>query len=143
MLFILVLILLYLILGLIAAIALLVYVSRLSVPARHKMLGRALVIAAIIYPLMALYQEQYNHLLVETSGVFAYGLFYLLSLKFAPFWLAIGWLLHPIWDGVLHLYGPIQEVAPSWYAWACLSFDILVGGYCFTLSKPETSAVKP
>ncbi len=137
------LILFYLLLGLIGAIALLWFARQLSNRARHQLLGRALVIAAVIYPLMAIYQQQYNHLLVEISGVFAYGLFYFLSLKHTPVWIAFGWLLHPVWDGALHLYGPIQGVVPVWYAWACFSFDILVGGYCFTLSKPESAAVKP
>ncbi len=137
------LILLYLFLGLIGAIFLLWYAKQLPNRASHKLLGRALIIAALIYPLMALIQNQHEHLLTELSGIVVYGLFYLLSFKHHINWLAIGWLLHPVWDVFLHLYGPIQEVVPIWYAWACVSFDVLVGVYIFVILNPKPNTVKP
>ncbi|TKB43139.1 DUF6010 family protein [Thalassotalea mangrovi] len=44
-------------------------------------------------------------------------------------WLALGWLLHPVWDIGLHLQGPGWHIVPPWYAVACVSFDILVAIY--------------
>ena len=58
-----------------------------------------------------------------------YGLFYALALKHGILWLGLGWLLHPLWDLLLHLYGPGHHVVPQWYAWACLSFDAAVFGF--------------
>ena len=44
-------------------------------------------------------------------------------------WLSLGWLLHPVWDIAVHLFGPGHEVAPAGYAVACVSFDIAVAVY--------------
>ncbi len=37
--------------------------------------------------------------------------------------LALGWLVHSLWDTVVH--GQHTPFVPGWYRWACLSFDIL------------------
>ncbi len=60
----------------------------------------------------------------EVGGVVAYGGLAGLGLRDRR-WLAAGWLLHPVWDG-LHRPGGFA-LAPEWYVWACLSFDVVVG----------------
>ena len=75
---------------------------------------------------------------IEALGVFVYALFYWLSTKYSAIWLSLGWLLHPVWDVVLHLFGPGAHVAPEWYAVACLSFDIVVAAYIFYRVKYRT-----
>jgi len=39
-------------------------------------------------------------------------------------WLAAGWTVHVVWDGLLHYITP--GVAPAWYALLCLGFDLTV-----------------
>ena len=43
--------------------------------------------------------------------------------------MTIGWFLHMGWDVVLHLMGPGLHIVPEWYAYACISFDVLMAGY--------------
>ena len=63
---------------------------------------------------------------VELVGGVVFGTMALLGLRGSPWWLAAGWAAHPIWDIVLHYFGPGGSFAPESYAIACLSFDLLV-----------------
>lgn len=65
----------------------------------------------------------------ELVGVAIYGTMALLGLRGSPWWLAAGWAAHPIWDIVLHYFGPGSSFAPESYAITCLSFDLLVAAY--------------
>jgi hypothetical protein len=66
--------------------------------------------------------------LVELAQVVVFGSMALVSLRGSPYWLAAGWTLHPVWDG-LHYIGPGRSFAPLAYAIACVSFDLLVAAY--------------
>jgi hypothetical protein len=66
---------------------------------------------------------------VELVGGVVFGTMALLGLRGSPWWLAAGWAAHPIWDIVLHFFGPGGSFAPESYAIACLSFDLLVAAY--------------
>lgn len=63
----------------------------------------------------------------ELLGVLGYGglaaVGYLGSSKV----LAAGWLLHALWDTVVH--GTHTPFVPEWYRWACLSFDGLAAAW--------------
>lgn len=122
----------WLILGLILGAVLLVYARSYGARAEKKILAQALIVAAIIYVLFAIVWGNTTWLLIEISGVAVYGVFAWASIRHSTYWLAIGWLLHPIWDVVLHLLGSGHMVAPEWYVVACITFDILVSGYIFT-----------
>ena len=122
---------LWLILGLVFGAVLLVYARSYGARAEKKILAQALVVAAIIYVLFAIVLGNTTWLLIEIIGVPVYGVFARASIRYSTYWLAIGWLLHPIWDVALHLLGPGHMVAPEWYAIACITFDILVSGYIF------------
>ena len=65
----------------------------------------------------------------ELAGVGIYGTMGLLGLRGSPWWLAAGWAAHPIWDFVLHYFGPGRSFAPESYAITCLGFDLLVAAY--------------
>ncbi len=67
--------------------------------------------------------------LVELMGGVVFGAVALLGLRGSPWWLAAVWAAHPIWDVVLHYFGPGGSFAPRSYAIGCLSFDLLVAGY--------------
>ena len=66
---------------------------------------------------------------VELVGGVVFGTMALLGLRGSPWWLAAGWAAHPIWDVVLHYFGPGASFAPENYVIGCLSFDLLIAGY--------------
>jgi hypothetical protein len=101
----------------------------------HQILGNTLLIAALIYVAFALIWGDSRWLMIELVGVIIYGLFIRLSHIYSIKFLALGWLLHPLWDATLHLYGPAHSLAPTWYAVACISFDIIIAGYIFIFYK--------
>ena len=66
---------------------------------------------------------------VELVGGVVFGTMALLGLRGLPWWLAAGWAAHPIWDIVLHYFGPGSSFAPEPYVIACVSYDWLVAAY--------------
>ena len=61
----------------------------------------------------------------ETAGVAVFGAFAALGVRGDRRWQGAGWLVHPVWDG-LHAPGSLA-LAPEWYVWLCLAFDVVVG----------------
>lgn len=125
---------LWLLLGALAALPLIWWARGKRIETQAKLFGQGLVIAAIIYIGFAIAWGSAIWILIEGLGVLLYGVFFLLGSKKGVVWIGVGWLLHPLWDAALHLYGPGSEVAPRWYAVACLSFDVVVAGYLFWLA---------
>ena len=70
-------------------------------------------------------------LLIELLQVVAYGALGLYGWRGSPNWLALGYLLHPLWDLGVHYFGPGSSFAPSTYAVFCLTFDWVVAAYIF------------
>lgn len=117
------------ILGILGAYVFILYGQKIN---REKsVLSSGLVIAAIIYIFFAFFWGDAYWIGIETLGVLFYSAFYFLGKRLDFRWLGVGWLLHPIWDVVLHLYGGGNVVAPEWYAVACLTFDFVVASYIF------------
>lgn len=102
------------------------FASKGHVGRERKAYSNGLLIAAVIYPLFALLSFDAVWLGVEILGVAAYGLFVWLGRRVSFYFVAAGWLLHPIWDVGLHLAGPGHHIVPDWYAIACVSFDVLL-----------------
>jgi len=88
-----------------------------------------LFVAALIYPIFAIFTANLSWIGIELLGVLCYGLFCLLGMRYQVGWIALGWLLHPLWDIALHLYGPGNHIISLWYTVPCFSFDVLVGLY--------------
>jgi len=95
----------------------------------QQVLGLSLLVAALLYIGFAVVGGSGSWLAVEIIGLPIYGVFYYLSGKYTGMWLSLGWLLHPLWDLVLHLNGPGGHGVPAWYPIACVSFDIAVALY--------------
>lgn len=117
------------VLGVILAIPLLLIANRTKAALLPHLYGGSLVIAAVIYIGFAAVWGDERWLLIELAGVLGYGVFYWLGVRHALLWIALGWLLHPLWDAGLHLYGPGTHVVPHWYAILCLAFDFMVAGH--------------
>ena len=90
----------------------------------------ALVAAALMYVFFAIDNANTRWVGIELTGVALFGLCAYLGCRTFPYLIAIGWLTHPLWDVWLHLVGPGHGIPPTWYAIACISFDIVVGGFC-------------
>ena len=67
--------------------------------------------------------------LIELLQVVAFGVFGLYGWRGSPYWLALGYALHPLWDFGVHHLGPGRTFAPLSYVIACISFDWVVALY--------------
>ena len=68
-------------------------------------------------------------LLIELLQVIAFGVLGLYGWRGSAGWLALGWVLHPLWDFPLHYLGPGHRFTPWAYPIACLTFDWVVAAY--------------
>ena len=68
---------------------------------------------------------------LELLQVVAFGTLGLMGWKGSAKWLALGWLLHPVWDFGVHHLGPGRSFAPLTYVFACITFDWIVAAYIF------------
>lgn len=120
---------LWFVLGLALAALTVAPLRRLRDPLVRRLAALYLVLAGVIYVGFAAAWGTGSWLLVELGGLGLCGVFAALGLWRHPLWLAVGWALHPGWDVGVHLLGPGVEVAPRWYAIACLSYDVLMAGW--------------
>ncbi len=67
--------------------------------------------------------------LLELLQVVAFGTLGLMGWKGSAKWLALGWLLHPLWDFGVHHLGPGRSFAPVTYVFLCITFDWVVAAY--------------
>lgn len=70
-------------------------------------------------------------LLLELLQVVAFGTLGLFGWRGSPYWLALGYALHPLWDVGVHYLGPGSSFAPLSYTIFCLSFDWVAAAYIF------------
>src|SRR5689334_25331498 len=68
-------------------------------------------------------------LLIELLQIVAVGLLGLYGWRGSPYWLALGYALHPVWDFGVHHLGPGREFAPVAYVISCISFDWVIALY--------------
>ena len=100
---------------------------RLGVREARAWWAGGLVVAAALYVAFAVARGAPPlAILFEAGGVVVYGAFAWRGLRGDLRWAAAGWLLHPLWDYALHRPGGFA-LAPEWYVWLCLSFDVVVG----------------
>ncbi len=133
--------LIWLMLGLVAGWAFLYYARSKNATGEKRILAAGLVLAAAVYVAFAVIYGSARWIAIEFAGVALYGIFAWFSYKYSVRWLAIGWVGHAAWDALLHLVGPGNVVAPEWYVLACISFDILVGGYVLAAKKQKSKLV--
>ena len=130
----------WLFIGVVASALLLKYVHNKPLAYRLNILGYSLVIAAVIYVLFAALDFSLTWLAIESVGLLLYGTFFLLSKRLGICFLALGWLLHPIWDVGLHILLSVESTAPSWYVVLCISFDITIASYLFVQARMARTA---
>jgi hypothetical protein len=114
----------------IAGAAALVLFARRGAPGREILVyGLGLGVTAVMYLLFAvLMGAPRDHVEHELVGTILFGAAAVLGTRRWPALLALGWIVHPVWDLAFHFAaGPAYS--PAWYALFCVGFDLPVGGY--------------
>ena len=96
--------------------------------AETRLLAFGLVLAALIYVVVALPGADRGWLTLEAAGLGLFGVLAWLGVRASLWWLALGWVAHVAWDVGLHLERTQAVVAP-WYPLLCVGFDLVVAGY--------------
>ena len=115
--------------GIVGAAALLLFARR-GVPRREILVyGLGLGVTAVMYVLFAVVMgAPRDHLARELVGTILFGGAAVLGIWRWPALLALGWIVHPVWDLAFH-YAAGPAYSPAWYALFCVGFDLPVGGY--------------
>ncbi len=129
--------LLYLILGIVLAVAYLHRAVR-PIPDPRQRLGFALLVAAFIYVAFAMAAMESTWLLVELVGVLIFSGFVVLGNRRSVLWLAVGWVMHVGWDIGIHLVIR-PSFAPLWYPITCISFDLIIAAYIVHAVKKDAA----
>lgn len=114
------------------AAALLIVIAR---AVRREMLvyGVGLAWTGFAYVLLGLQRgAPSEHLGFELVGGALFGIAAILGVRRWPLLLALGWTAHVAWDLFFH-YANGPSYAPASYAWFCVGFDLLIGGYILGL----------
>lgn len=112
-----------------AAQALLFALIVRSAGGRHRIGLHAamLLLAAVLYLAFAAWGGSPIGLAVELAGVLAFGALAITGLRRrAPGLLALGWVVHVVWDLVLHSAGTLAGYTPAGWVAACVGFDLLL-----------------
>jgi hypothetical protein len=80
--------------------------------------------------------------LIELLQVIAFSTLGLIGWRGPAKWLALAWVLHPLWDFGLHYLGPGNTFAPLSYTVACISFDWVVAAYIFIAYRGSSRPVQ-
>ena len=92
----------------------------------------ALLIAAFIYVLFALVTFNKLFIIIEVVGLLFFLMFIWMAYHYSYWFIALGWLLHIVWDIGVHPDETAPYV-PQWYAWTCVGFDAIVAIYLMVL----------
>ena len=122
----------YAALGVILSGGLLIYCHRLSAVTRYHLLAIALSIASLLYVVFALLTFNLMWIAVEVVGLVLFLLFIWMAYQYSFWFIALGWLLHIVWDIGVHPHETAPYV-PQWYAWLCVGFDAVMALYLSVL----------
>lgn len=94
-----------------------------------RILAIGLAVAALIYLAFAVFGGATGgEVPVEVAGVVVFSLVAVAGVRLSPWWLALGWAVHVLWDVALHPPGGELWV-PAWYGPLCVGFDLVVAFY--------------
>ena len=91
----------------------------------HKIYAVALILAASIYVGFSLLSQNTTWIFTETIGVIIFSLIAFIGVKFSPWFLVMGWLIHPVWDLLIDNH-KLTTFLPHWYPTVCTGYDIAI-----------------
>ena len=96
----------------------------------RRMLAYALIATAALYVGLAFASDNPKAWFgIEMTGLAIFGSFALLGLVGSPWWLAIGFALHPFWHVQFHYLGTGSMFAPTWFTLGLTGFDLAIAAY--------------
>ena len=126
---------------------LLILFARWRGPRRQNVvLAIGLVVTALLYVGFAVVgAASAKWLAIEVAGVFPFTLLAWLGIRGSSAWIALGWLLHVVWDTALHLGAQAPSFVSPFFPTFCIGFDLVVAGYiagqlyALRASRPEAA----
>ena len=112
--------------GLFGAIATIAIASLLPKTMALELLSIVFGGIAFVYFGFVLIDGRRREMFIEFGNIGLTIALALLGLWIAPYWLAIGYLAHGLWDALHHPRG-VQTNIPRWYIPFCLTYDWVVG----------------
>jgi hypothetical protein len=64
----------------------------------------------------------------ELLGVIIFSIIAVIGIKISPWFLAMGWLIHPAWDLLIDNHN-LNTFVPQWYPTVCIGYDIAIALY--------------
>jgi len=95
--------------------------------------GILLVLIAGVYIGFAITDGRHEKLLLEILIALGFCVLVLLGMWRWPWLIALGYLLHAVWDLLHHPTIRLGARVHKWYPPACLVYDVLVGGFIYFL----------
>lgn len=128
--------------GAVAAAVIIFFTKKKFPHAEFKAYTRYLIIAALIYVIFLFFGSNWKWQVIEIIGVIFFSGTALLSYNNnIPKLLALGWLLHPAWDWLLH--NPIDTpFVPAVYPGLCIGFDLVMAIYIFKFVKKRGQVIE-
>lgn len=114
--------------GLVASAITVAVALLLPSAARIPLLGVSLGVAAGVYPGFAYGGTSVRERGIQWAVTAAFALVATAGIAFSAWWIAIGWVLHAVWDGVHHA-GRRGAWVPAHYPMFCLTYDLVLAVY--------------
>lgn len=118
--------------GVLCAAGLLYAIKNCNHKTRLVISALALLIAVLVYVLLALRTANPLFIGIELVGLVLFLFLIWLGYRYSFWFIPLGWLLHVLWD--IGLY-PAQTApyVPHWYAWLCVGFDVVMALYLIVI----------
>ena len=117
-----------LMIGFLAATATTIVAARIPKTMALEFLFAILVAITFVYFGFVLIDGRVREMFFEFGNIALTLTLAFLGLWAAPYWLAVGYFIHGVWDAIHHP-GGIRTKIPRWYIPFCLLFDWLVSGF--------------
>ena len=102
--------------------------------AERRVFAIGLVVAALIFVLLAVSRGTLKEVVIEVGGVVLFAILAGLGVRNSAWFLALGWVGHVGWDLLLHPVN-VSSYSPWWYPVACIGFDLVVAGAIASRAK--------
>jgi len=114
--------------GILLAVLFVYYLHRWHRRRKHALLGYGLIITALIYVVLAAISANALWIVIEVVGSLLFLLLVWMAYQYSFWFLAMGWLIHIVWDIGGHPFSNAPYI-PDWYPAMCAGFDLVVGLY--------------